>query len=353
MKRVFIVFAWIFAIFVLLYLPNLHLFPTKERSINIFIWGETLMPQILKDFERETGIRIHLSYFSSNEELLVKMQATEGRGYDLIMPSDYAVSVLTKQDLLKPLDKKRLKFFSQLNPSLTGLSYDPQNTYSIPFEWEIHALGYSPAYIAKMGTPPLSWGAIFDKRQIDYTVGMNNDPIEAIQFAALYLFGKTEDLSREQFEQIRSLLIEQNRWVEAYTNARPDYFLATGNCPVVVTYSSLIKRLKQIYPEAGFAIPKEGAFISIENFCIPKNSTNYDLVYDLLNYLYRDPSLIAHYKTYGFFPATHSTLSQIDFTDSERDILRFVDEDFDKLHFFQGLFPRKEVIDLWVQVKSF
>lgn len=99
--RFSIMVFWSAIILALLYLPGMQIFPSKEKSINVFTWGDILERSVIDEFERSTGIKVHLSYYASNEELLVKLKATGGKGYDLIIPSDYSVKILKEEGLLK------------------------------------------------------------------------------------------------------------------------------------------------------------------------------------------------------------------------------------------------------------
>src|SRR5689334_8533045 len=132
--RCSVVLFWVALIFGILYWPE-ETFFTNNCSINVFVWGDILDPSVVADFEKETGIKVNMNFYASNEEMLVKLRATQGRGYDLIIPSDYSVEILAKEGFLKELDKSQLNFLPHLNPKLLNLPFDPQNTYSIPFEW--------------------------------------------------------------------------------------------------------------------------------------------------------------------------------------------------------------------------
>jgi len=350
--RCLIVFGWLIAIFGALYLPHFDFFPFQEKSINIFAWGHTIDLNILSQFEKETGIKVNLSFYSSNEELLIKMKATGGGDYDLIMPSDYTVQLLRKEGLLQEIDRSALNFWSDLNPALLNHSYDPNNQFSIPFEWEIYGLGVNTDFFQK--TPfTASWDAIYNKELIDYKIAVNNDPIEAVLFAAFYLYGRTDGLGPLEFAGIRELLLEQRKWVQAYSNTRADYFIATGNCPVALSVSSLIKRVRLLFPQVDFIVPQAGTFISIENFCIPKASSKQEYVYQLLNRLYTKESMTAHYDSFWFFPATLSPIDELDLDPYEQKLLRLTRQDFDKFHYIKNVFPQQKVRDLWVEVKSF
>ncbi len=350
--RLMLIFFWILVISVALYFPSWKIFPFEEKSLNIFTWGDLIDFSILSEFEKETGIKVNLSFFSSNEELQVKMRATGGNGYDLIMPSGYTVNTLAQEDLLKPFDRRKLKFWNDLNPVLLNHWFDPNNRYSIPFSWEVYGLGIDRSFFADRPKPS-SWKAIYDPSQIDYKIAVSNDPIEAVAFSSLYLFGQANPLSFDQFEQVRQLLFKQRRWVEAYSDFRADYFIVTGNCPVVVTTTTYVKRIQPIFPQIGFVIPKEGTFLTIENFCISRSSTKEKYIYQLLDYLYTKQSMLTHHQKFWFFPATLSPIDELELNDYEKTLFELSSEEFSKFYFIKNLAPQQQVRDLWVQVKSF
>ncbi|MBS3905077.1 MAG: extracellular solute-binding protein [Simkania sp.] len=342
---------WLLLLITILYWPKITWQTTDKNSINVFAWGDILDPDVVKDFEKTTGIKVHLNYYSSNEELIVKLKATHGEGYDLIIPSDYAVQILIRENLLKPLDKTQLHFWNTLNPLLLGHFYDPDNRYSIPFEWEIYGLGIDKDYFQNRPLTP-SWRLIFDPNLIDYRIGMVNDPIEAVLFASFYLYGDQNNLSLPQQYAIGQLLIQQHQWVAVYASFRADYLLATKNCPVVIASSSYIWRTMRNYPYVHFLIPEEGTFITIENLGIPLASTKEDLVYQFLNYLYSKESSAAHFATYGFFPSTTHAYDLMHLDPLADQLIHSSKEQFSKYHFIQELLPEEEIRNIWVEVKS-
>ncbi|NGX46180.1 MAG: Putrescine-binding periplasmic protein SpuD [Chlamydiae bacterium] len=348
--RLLMVIFWVLLIFGALYLPNLKWIARREESINVFCWGDVIDPDVVADFQRETGIKVHLNYYSSNDELIVKMKATRGYGYDLIAPSDFAVAKLVKFDLLKRLDRSKLTFWNELNPLLLGHSFDPNNAYSVPFEWEVFGLGYDLEFFKERPFSP-SWEMLFKPQ--GYQVAMLNNPGDSVLISSLYLFGKSDLLTQAEFEKVRQLLLKQKPYVEAYADFRTSYFLATKNCPVVVTSTPYIWRLKRTFPFLKFAIPKEGTYISIENFALPLESEKEELVYTFLNYLYTKQSLERHFETFGNFPAILRAVKKLEEDPDAQAILFTTKEEFKKFHLFQELVPQKELIPLWVELKSY
>lgn len=352
LSRTSIIFFWVALIFAALYWPTWKvLSPFEENTLNIFTWGDILAPSEIAAFEQETGVKVHLNYYSSNEELMVKLKATQGEGYDLIIPSDYAVELLAKEDLLKELDKSQLKFWNNLNPRLLGHAFDPTNRFSIPFEWEIFGLGIDKEYFHDKPITP-SWKMIFDPKVVSYKIAMINDPIETLLIAGYYLYGPTPRLNTTQRQEVKELLLTQKKWVEAYANFRADYYLATRNCPVVLASSSYIWRTMRQFDFVGFVIPKEGSFITVENVSIPRACKKEKLVYNFLNFLYRPKTVAAHYKEFGFFPATLDALDLMELDPQMKKLILSNEEEFKKFYFTETLLPEQDMRDLWVEIKG-
>lgn len=344
-----IIFFWISMIIGVLYLPLAidHLQPSV-RTLRILSFGGILDPAYVAKFEQKTGSKVELSYYASNEELQSKLKKTGGKGYDLIVPSDYAVGTLREQNLLKPLDKSRMPFLSTINPLLLNHPFDPENMYSIPFEWELYGIGYNPAAIGTL--PHASWELIFADPQ-RYKIVIPNDPIEMITCAAYYLYGHIDTLTDEQQITIQTLLKTQKRWIEAYSSTRAGYFIATGASPLALTTTSYIFTARKYAPHIEFALMHEGGFMTIENFAIPIKAENEDLIYQFLEFIYTPEAAIHHFEEFSNLPAIMSEK----LTTLDKDALNFINmssQEFKKIHFFKQLLPEHRARDLWVAVKS-
>lgn len=349
LKRGLIILVWIACIFGILYFPNWRILSPTAKSLNIFTWGDILEPGVIADFEKKTGIRVNLNYYSSNEELLVKLRATEGFGYDLIIPSDYAVKILSEEGLLKELDTQELSFWQDLNPLLLKHAFDPSNRYSIPFAWELFGLGIDKGYFQSHPLDP-SWDLIFKPQ--GFKIAMVNDPVEAMALSAFFLTGKPGPIPASDYPTLQELLTSQKQWVEAYASFRGDYFIATKNCPVVVSTSSYIRNSMKQFPFIGFALPKEGTFITIENLCIPKASTKTPQAYQFINHLFSETSVKAHYNRYGFFPSKITQLSEFEEDETTRQLILSSPEAFSKYYFIENVLPEQVMHDLWVSIKT-
>lgn len=349
-SSVAIILVWVALIVGMLYVPDfIARWSEGKRVIRLLTFGGIIDPAYVRKFEEQTGIKVSWSYYSSNEELQAKLKKTGGKGYDLIVPSDYTVRILREQNFLKPLDHSRMPFLKSINPLLLNQPYDPGNRYSVPFEWELYGIGYDKQALGPI--TDASWKLLFTD-PVHYRIIMLDDPIEAMQCAVQYLYGNQVELvTKEQKKEVRALLRTQKEWVEAYTSTRAGYYLATGSSPLAMTATSFIFTAQKYAPQLDFAIPAEGGFITIENLAIPAASEHDDLVYQLLAFLYTRESALHHFEEYANFPAN----ADATFTELGATALPFVNmpaEQFKKLRFFKAVIPENQVRDFWVTVKT-
>ena len=350
--RSIIVGLWIFLFYAIITLPH-WIKPASQNSpvLNVFSWPEVLCPETIQRFEKETGIKIKRHYYTTNEELLVKLKSTNGNGYDLIIPSDYMVKKLIQEELVAPLDLQKLHFIDVLNPKLTNQEFDPHNRYSIPYTWDAIGFGINTADFVQTPFEP-NWKTIFSAQDPQKKISMINDPIEAIDVSARYLFGNQKEFSAKETQLIASILKQQKPFVESYSGVRGDYLLITKNCSIAVIPASYVLRGGKNYSHIDFKLPKEYTFLSIENFCLVQNSPNQDFAYTFLNYIYQEEVIANEANLYCNFPAITNVKSYINSSalfNKTYDAL----ENYDGiLYFTRDLLSEKEARTLWIELKS-
>lgn len=289
MKRLFynslIIFVWIGIFFAFLCTPSITRY-FKKDTLNVFTWAGLSDPAIFKKFEEETGIAVNVSYFGSNEELIVKLLATQAEGYDLIIPSDYAVQFLKEHDLLQKLDKSKLPCFDRIDPVFLGHYYDKNNDYSVPIEWYVLGFGINKKYYKK--TPIASWNAVFSPVYLEgERLGIINDCRELIGLTMFYLYKVLRPASGQEMNEIITVLKNQKKYAEAYTDFRGDFLLESGNASIVIMGNNFALKSVKHNTDIEFILPEEGTFLQTENCVIPRKSIQAEKVYALINFLLR------------------------------------------------------------------
>lgn len=344
-KRIGFVVVWIVILFAFLYSPAfIRWFHRNEKSITVFTWPLIIDANYITAFEKETGIKVYISYYESNEELLTKLKTTGGRGYDLVIPSDYTIEQLIKEKLVKKIDTSKVNFIDRIQPFLRSNYYDPTNEYTLPYFWSVYGLGVDrDAFGGEL--PEATWALIFEKEKLKTRIGMTDSAREAIMIATQYLYGSIDALTKPgALEAVRELLLKQKPWVEVYSDARSGDLLASKSCAVVAALSPDITRLKKEYPNIAFILPKEGSFMLIDAFLIPVHSEKEDLSYQFLNYLYR-PEVVKHnIERYGFCSPVVDVKADggIECPGSRSR----------KFEFFRSIIPEATINDIWINLMA-
>ena len=113
------------------------------NTLNVLNWSSYIPDEVLRDFEKESGIKLNYNTYSSNEELLAKVIASSKGTYDLVFPSDYMIEVMRKRNLLEKMDTSKLNNYSNLNEHYLNQYYDKNNNYSLPFLLTMPVFAYN------------------------------------------------------------------------------------------------------------------------------------------------------------------------------------------------------------------
>ena len=133
-----------------------------EERIVVYNWSEYIPEGVLEEFTEETGIKVDYSTYENNEVMYSKLKLQKGKGYDIVVPSTYLVSLMRDDGLLHEIDHAKLANIGNLSPDLMDKPYDPGNRYSIPYLWGSTGIGVNvseinPATITK-------WADLWDPK---------------------------------------------------------------------------------------------------------------------------------------------------------------------------------------------
>lgn len=340
---------WSIILCLMLVMPSLIRQWYREKTLSILAWPSVFSAEFLKDFERQTGIKVRVTYFENNEELLVKMSSGASRGYDLIMPADYIVAALIKNKVLKKIDQTKLLFWHNIDTKLLHHHFDNRNDYTIPYAWSIYGIAFNN-YVMPLKREQYSWRLIFDTASMKHMVGMIDDAREISSMAAWYLFKqKAHMLNDVQWQQLNQLLHKQKNHVAMYTDLRTDYLLFSGIAPVVLTTSSDIVRLAMHNSQQFlFFVPQEGTFWVIDSFAIPASTDKDDMIYAFLNYIYQPTILGTYVSRFGFSPAI-----PLKTLDAAHLLYPTLEEELARsLQFFDDLIPESRLNEMWISLKA-
>ncbi len=259
-----------------------------ERVVNIYVWKNYIPEETLTKFTKETGIKVNLTTYLSNEEMLTKLEKDGLGKTDLIFPSDYMVQTLVAKGLLDSLHLPDVTSFYKLEQKFRSPLFDPGNRYSIAYTWGTSGLVIRSDKM-DYKTIDRSWKLLFEPpAELKGKISMLQDMRETIGAALKYLDYSANTTNPDEIAAARDLLLGLKKFGVQYT-ATPNKALFDGALWVSHTWSGDAVAVRQqdeiSYTRVKYFVPKEGAIIFVDNMCIPKNAPNVREAYEFMNFV--------------------------------------------------------------------
>ena len=174
---------------------------SEERVVNVCSWGEYIDEDLIYQFEEETGIKVNYQTAESNEALYSLLKTGAG-DYDVIVPSDYMIGRLIAEDMLAELDYSNIPNFGLIDDQYKGLSYDPDNKYTVPYTWGTLGIIYNTTMVDEEIT---SWDTMFDEKYAGQVLMIRNSR-DALAAALLDLGYDINTTDEAQIQEAYELL---------------------------------------------------------------------------------------------------------------------------------------------------
>ncbi len=291
-----------------------------SKELYVYNWTDYMDPQILADFEAQYGVKVILDTYDANEDMIAKV-AAGGSGYDIAVPSDYAVQTMVNAGLVQELDHSLLPNLTHIEPTLLNKYFDEGNKYSVPYMYGITGIAYNKKAFP---TPPDSWSVMFDTASIEKYAGkfsMLDDERESPGAALRYLGKSLNETDPEALKQAQALLTNQKQYLAAYNSSDVNRKLAGGEYVMAHAWSGQAMQARnglegefEGNPDIGFVMPKEGGMIWMDNMVILKDSPNAYTAHVFMNYV-TQPSVSAQNTSYiGYLTPNKDAVPLLDQT---------------------------------------
>ena len=324
-----------------------------SNVLKLYLPGEYLGENVISDFEKQYGVRVIVENFDSNEMMYTKLMA--GDRYDVIIPSDYMIERLMNEDFLQPLDKSMIPNMENMSDAVLGMSYDPDNTYSIPYFWGSVGLVYNhenvdPAVIESEG-----WEVL---RNTDYAGHIYIYDSERdsfmMAFKALGYSMNTED-PNEINDAYEWLLQMNNTMSPVYVTDEVIDGMMNGYKDIAVVYSGAAAVVLDENEDMSFYMPSQGTNIWCDAMVIPQNAENPKLAHEFINYMLTYEAAFDNTETVGYTSPNaevfeEMTSSEDLYADNAAYLPRSGYDKDEMFHDNQVLM--RELSKLWIKVKA-
>jgi spermidine/putrescine-binding protein len=281
-----------------------------------------------------------------------------GAAYDLIVPSDYMVQTMIEAGLLVPLDHDALTNIGNLDPEFTGLPFDPEGIYSVPYQWGTTGLGFPLELVPDPSQ--LSWGVIFDPEMSEPFAGeiqMLNDERETLGAALKYLGYSLNSTSEEEINEAAELIRSARDRIATFDSDAYDDLLTSGETLIGHGYSgnwfTAFNATEDGWDRFGYAVPIEGGTAWVDNMAIPVTAEHVCTAHAFIDFIL-DAENGAALTNFNFYASPNAAAEEFILPEVLEDPAIYPPEDvMANLEFISGVGEAATLYaDAFVRVKS-
>lgn len=270
----------------------------NQNTVYVYSWGDYLDPKVLEMFEQETGIKVVLDTFDTNENMYPRV--VEGAvHYDVICPSDYMIQKMIDNNLLQPIDFEKLpnakkyigeKFFEQ------SKMFDPENKYSVPYCWGTVGIVYNKKMVDDTVD---SWTILWNEKYKNKIL-MQDSARDALMIPLKIMGRSLNETDEKYLEQARDMLIKQKPLVQAYVVDEVKDKMISGEAAIGVVFSGEALMITTANPDTDFVVPKEGTNFWIDSWVITKDAENVDNAHRFIDFMSRPDIAVINFDYLGY-----------------------------------------------------
>lgn len=324
-----------------------------SNVLKLYLPGEYLGENVISDFEKQFGVRVIVENFDSNEMMYTKLMA--GDRYDVVIPSDYMIERLMKEDYLQKIDKSLIPNMENMDDAVLGMSYDPRNDWSIPYFWGSVGLVYNHENVDPATVEREGWEIL---RNTDYAGHIYIYDSERdsfmMAFKALGYSMNTED--PDEINAAYEWLLQMNNTMSpVYVTDEVIDSMMNGYKDIAVVYSGDATVILDENEDMSFYMPSQGTNIWCDAMVIPANAENPKLAHEFINYMLTYEAAFDNTETVGYTSPNAEVFEEM--TTSEdlyaENAAYLPRSGYDKDEMFHdNQILMRELSRLWIKVKA-
>jgi len=294
--------------------------------LNLFWWSDFLAPDTIANFEKQTGIKVSISYYDS-EEILETRMLTGNSGFDVVVPAaPYFFQRQTRSGAYLALDKNKLPNLTNLDPAIMMrvASVDPENAHGIVYMWGTVGIGYNHEKVARAlpNVPLTSWRVVFDPATVSKLakcgVQILDSPAEVVLLVLRYLGKEANSRSPQDLADVERVLMAIRPHIRNVDSTGYIEAIANGDICVAVGYNGDFVQARRRANEAkngvqvAYALPEEGSVVYFNMLAIPRDAPHAANAHLFINYLMK-PEVISEITNFvGYANANLAAMPLLD-----------------------------------------
>ncbi|MBQ7096543.1 MAG: extracellular solute-binding protein [Clostridia bacterium] len=349
-KRVFLFASCAAVVFSLIQFGGIYRGGTT-KTLKVYNAGEYIDESLLELFEEQFDCKVIYETFDSNESMYTKVMS--GEKYDIIIPSDYMIERLAKEDFLQPVDKSLLDNFDNVIPAILNQPFDPENQYSIPYFWGNVGILYDSTVVRESDLEA-GWEIL---RNPDYkdNIYMYDSERDSFMIALKALGYSLNTTDKSELDRAYEWLSEQKRLVNpVYVGDDVIDNMVSGYKAMAVVYSGDAAYIMSENENMRFYAPECGTNLWIDGMVITKDCKNTALAHDWIDFMLEDENAAVNTEMVGYSSPVEAVYTEISQTVYEGNEAYVPRQDNPKDEYFRYQDPeiKKYSAELWTKVKT-
>lgn len=295
----------------------------EGTSLTVYNWGEYISDgsddaiDVNAEFERLTGIKVNYLMFESNETMYSQIKSG-GINYDIIIPSDYMIERLIKENELLKIDTGKLHNYSLIDPMYKNIYFDPDNQYSVPYSVGMVGIIYNTKLVGN--DIEHSWNVLWDSKYKDMALNFNN-PRDGFMTAQMLLGQDLNSTNKSDWDKAADLLKKGKDNLQSYVMDEIYGKMETGEAAVAPYYAGDYLTMYDNNEDLAFFYPKEGTNIFVDSVCIPKSCKNYEAALKYIDFLLEPEIAVANAEYIGYASPNTAVVNNPDYYYYKNEIL--------------------------------
>lgn len=322
-----------------------------KESLKVYNAGEYIDTSLISKFEKENDCKIVYETFDSNESMYTKLMS--GEKYDVVIPSDYMIERLIKENMLQKIDKSAIENYDGINPSLFGRPFDENGDYTVPYFWGTVGILYNKNVVSESDLKQ-GWEVLRNPKYKD-DIYMYDSERDSFMIALKALGYSLNTSDRSELEEAYEWLVEQREIMNPiYIGDEVIDSMISGNKSMAIVYSGDAAYIMSENDELGYYEPEDGTNIWIDAMVMTKDCANTALAEKFMSFMIRPENAKANSEAVGYSSAVLSAFDEIKDTVYAGINAYIPREDNERDEFFryQEAETKKFCAELWTKVKA-
>lgn len=321
-------------------------------TLKIFLPGEYMGEELIPNFEKQFGVKVIVELFDSNEMMYTKLSA--GESYDVLIPSDYMIERLIKENSLQKLDMSKIPNTKDLYEELKGMEYDPNDEYTVPYFWGTVGIVYNHNNVSEEDLLAKNWD-IFKDERYKGKVYMYDSERDGFMIAQKQLGYSCNDDNEDAIMACYDWLVDFNKTMEPiYVTDEVIDFMMNGYKDLAIVYSGDAVTILAENEDMSYYVPKCGSNVWCDAMVIPKNAENPKLAHEFINYVLSYDASLDNTLTVGYASTNKNVYAEMTAEGGEYEgNMAYLSTGNTNLETYRdNEVLRKKISELWIKVKA-